>query len=349
MPETNAQLDAADAALASVADTGDATPAIPAYADPVDPYGDATPMLTRPAPSTAPAASTNRSAAAPDSGSPGQPEAQRDPGPIGDAAPDGSEENELPEGLTAEQAYKQYRYMQSERDKSRAALVDAQRTLEESAAMTPVVRAIMTDPALLGLVSEYLTGAQAPGQAASGQKAAQAAPSGALARPQPPVMPADPYGDEWAEYLTAHAKYTQDLDAYLDQRTEQRLAQVEEKLTQKSREAEAVVEQQRLRSEARKQAEYELGIPAEHSEQFVEAVVSGALFSDPRALAAAFMATVQKRPTTDAIREQQSRAAAEARKQQRLPTTATAQNGQASTQSRGSLFAESESALDPWS
>jgi hypothetical protein len=240
--------------------------------------------------------------------------------------------------MDAETAYNMARYWQSEASKAANELKSAK---QQGAAKAEIAA-----------LTQQLEQAQQQQMAATqvAEPQAQIAPPEA---PVVPLMPDEPYGDEWDDYIKDMHTYNQELAEYqsklqthMQQNLEQKIKGIEEYTN-------SMREQQEMR-EAVTEVSARFGMNQQDAERFVRDLASGQLFQDVDLLAKAYIMNNNSSATSvpdsglDNLRSQVAERNAQAQ-QQRLPMTPAAQGVPQGQVSKPGLFTATPSkALDPW-
>jgi len=252
--------------------------------------------------------------------------------------PEGLDVQAIPEHMDAETAYNMARYWQSEASKAANELKSAK---QQGAAKADIA-------ALTQQLEQVQQQQMAATQVAETQ--AQIAPPEA---PVVPLMPDEPYGDEWDDYIKDMHTYNQELAEYqsklqthMQQNLEQKIKGIEEYTN-------SMREQQEMR-EAVTEVSARFGMNQQDAERFVRDLASGQLFQDVDLLAKAYIMNNNSSATSvpdsglDNLRSQVAERNAQAQ-QQRLPMTPAAQGVPQGQVSKPGLFTATPSkALDPW-
>ena len=245
---------------------------------------------------------------------------------------------DLPDHYSSpEDAYGAATFFQSQYDKAQSRNRDLEKKLENHKSAEPIVEAIMSDPALLNLVSSHLNGSSSSGQATvngQGQSAGKAAaePEQSLKAPTPPEKPADldPYSEEYQSYLDKREKYLEDKAAYEAQKLDQKYSQISQRLEQVEQERQQRVQQaqyQQQRQSHLQELQHVYKLPAQKAEQFLSDLENG-FFSQPDSIGVLARAwEMAQTPTADQVRQQRQRDAVEQRAGQNRTTLAATEGG----------------------
>jgi hypothetical protein len=252
--------------------------------------------------------------------------------------PEGLSIQSIPEHMDAETAYNMARYWQSEASKAANELKSAKQQ-----------GAVKADIAALTQQLEQAQYQQLAATQAADPQAKVAPPEA----PVVPLMPDEPYGDEWDDYIKDMHTYNQELAEYQTKLQMHMQHNLEAKIKGIEDYTNSMREQQEMR-EAVAEVSARFGMNQRDAEKFVRDLASGQLFQDVDLLAKAYIMNNNSPVASvsdsglDNLRSQVAERNAQAQ-QQRLPMTPAAQGVPQGKVSKPGLFTATPSkALDPW-
>lgn len=240
-----------------------------------------------------------------------------------------------------EDAYGAAKYFQSQYDRMVAQTQQYETRFKQYEQIAPVAEAIISDPSLLRVLSNHLSGSSSNGQPAVNPQA----PAGGAARestaslkePTPPVKPAnmDPYSEEYQEYQLAFDRYLDEKANYQQMMLDQRFAKYDSILQEQQQQEEQrrrQIQIEQAKASAINEAMHVHGLSRKEAEQFVNDLATGRLTQNSSALVQAWK--LSNAPSANDLRRGQNLEAARmAGGQNRVPMAAT-QSGQATQQTR---------------